>query len=133
MVGQIQKVLFLYLPLVAAASLLAGGIVSASLMLVSVNERIAEIGLRRAIGARAEDIRLQFLFETAATTLAGGLLGLVRGNIGADYGAARMHLEETTFWTAAMIGITASILIGLLSGVIPAMRAARLHPAEALR
>ena len=61
MVGQVQRVLFLYLPLVAAVSLVAGGIVSTSLMLASVNERTAEIGLRRAVGARAEDIRLQFL------------------------------------------------------------------------
>jgi len=133
MVGQVQRVLFLYLPLVAAVSLVAGGIVSTSLMLASVNERTAEIGLRRAVGARAEDIRLQFLFEAAATTVAGGIAGIALGYAGARLGASRMHLGDITPWTAALIGLSASTVVGVAAGLLPALRAARLHPTEALR
>jgi putative ABC transport system permease protein len=133
MVGQVQRVLFFYLPLVAAIALIVGGIVSATLMLASVNERVAEIGLRRAIGARSQDIRLQFLLETAITMLAGGVGGVAFGYLVAILGANRMHLEGLTPWMAALLGVFASSLIGLLAGVLPALRAASLHPAEALR
>src|SRR5215469_5615709 len=133
MVGQVQRVLFFYLPLVAAIALVVGGVVSASLMLVSVNERVPEIGLRRAIGARSQDIRLQFLLETTITMLAGGLGGVVFGYAVAQLGASRMHLDGVNPWMAALLGVIASSLVGLLAGVLPALRAARLHPAEALR
>jgi putative ABC transport system permease protein len=133
MVGQVQRVLFFYLPLVAAIALVVGGIVSASLMLVSVNERVAEIGLRRAIGARTQDIRLQFILETTITMLAGGIGGVAFGYAVAEFGASRMHLDGWNPWMAALLGVIASSLVGLLAGVLPAVRAARLHPAEALR
>src|SRR5262249_20760883 len=109
------------------------GIVGAALMLSSVNERIAEIGLRRAIGARPEDIRLQFATETAVTILAGGLGGLVLGYAGAQAVAARMQLGDSFSWEAVVIGIVASALTGVLAGVLPARRAAQLHPVDALR
>ena len=133
MVGEVQKVLFFYLPLAASISLIVGGIVSASLMLSSVNERVAEIGLRRAIGARTQDIRLQFILETTMTMLAGGLGGVVFGYVVAQLGANRMHLDGVNPWLAALFGVFASSVVGLLAGVVPALRAARLHPAEALR
>src|SRR5262249_627690 len=78
----IQRVLLLFVPLVAGIVLLVAGIVAATVMLSSVNERIGEIGLRRAIGARPEDIRLQFATETAVTILAGGVGGLRLGDAG---------------------------------------------------
>lgn len=133
MVGKVQRVLFFYLPLAASIALIVGGIVSASLMLASVNERVAEIGLRRAIGARTQDIRLQFILETTMTMLAGGLGGVLLGYVVAQLGANRMHLEGVNPWLAALLGVFASSLIGLLAGVMPALRAARLNPAEALR
>ena len=133
MVGMVQRVISFYLPLVAAIALLVGGIVSASLMLTSVNERAAEIGLRRAIGARPEDIRLQFLLETTITILAGGLGGITLGWLVAELGANRMHLGAVSPWIAALVGIAASGVVGSIAGVLPALRAARLHPAEALR
>jgi len=133
MVGQVQRVLFFYLPMVAAIALVVSGVVSASLMLASVNERVAEIGLRRAMGARSQDIRLQFLLETAITILAGGVGGVVFGYAVAQLGASRMHLDGVNPWMAALLGVIASSLVGLLAGVLPALRAARLHPAEALR
>ena len=133
MVGTVQRVISLYLPLVAAIALVVGGIVSASLMLASVNERVAEIGLRRAIGARPEDIRLQFLLETTITILAGGLGGIALGWLVAELGANRMRLGAVSPWRAALVGIVASGVVGSIAGVLPALRAARLHPAEALR
>lgn len=132
-IGSIKKVLFLYLPLVAGIFLVVGGFVAASLMLVSVNERVGEIGLRRAVGAQPGDIRLQFLIETAATTLAGGLAGVALGYLGARLGANKMHLQNILVWNAAFLGIAASTLTGLLAGLVPALRAARLNPADALR
>jgi putative ABC transport system permease protein len=132
-IGEIQRVMFLYLPLVALVSLLVGGIVSASLMLASINERIGEIGLRRAVGAAAADIRLQFLLETAATIVIGGLVGIAFGYAVAELAANRMHLGSANPWLAAALGLLASSLVGLLAGILPAVRAAHLQPAEALR
>jgi putative ABC transport system permease protein len=133
MMASIERVLSLYLPMVAAVSLLVGGIVSATLMLASVSERAAEIGLRRAVGAPTEDIRLQFLVETAATTLAGGVGGIVVGYALARIGATRMHLDGVAPWSAALLGMGASIFVGLAAGLLPARRAARLSPIDALR
>jgi putative ABC transport system permease protein len=133
MMAGIERVLSLYLPMVAAISLVVGGIVSASLMIASVSERASEIGLRRAVGARAEDIRLQFLVETVATTLAGGVGGIVLGFALARMGAVRMHLDGVAPWSAALLGIAASCLVGFASGLLPARRAARMSPVDALR
>jgi putative ABC transport system permease protein len=133
MVAQVQKVLFLYLPLVAGVALVVGALVSAILMLVSVNARTGEIGLRRAVGAGIGDIRLQFLVESAATTIAGGALGIALGYAAARTAASRMHLGEVELITTSLFGIAASTAVGLLAGTIPAMRAARLHPVDALR
>jgi putative ABC transport system permease protein len=132
-VSQIQRVMFFYLPLVAAISLVVSGIVSASLMLSSINDRIGEIGLRRAVGAGSADIRVQFLLETATTIVLGGLGGIAFGYVVAEIAASRMHLGTANPWIAAALGIFASSLVGLLAGVLPALRAARLEPAEALR
>jgi putative ABC transport system permease protein len=133
MMASVERVLTLYLPMVAASSLLVGGIVTASLMLASVNGRAAEIGLRRAVGARTEDIRLQFLVETAATTLSGGVGGIVLGYALARMAADKMHLDGVAPWSAALMGIAASIVVGLAAGMFPARRAARMSPVDALR
>jgi putative ABC transport system permease protein len=131
--ASIKRILSLYLPMVAAISLLAGGIVSATLMVASVNERAAEIGLRRAVGARTEDIRLQFLVETTATTLAGGVAGVLFGYVLAHMGATHMHLGTVSPWGAALLGIVSSVVVGLAAGLLPARRAARMSPVDALR
>jgi putative ABC transport system permease protein len=133
MIAWVRRVLFLFVPLVAAIVLLVAGIVAATLMLSSVNDRVAEIGLRRAIGARPEDIRLQFATETAVTILSGGIGGLLLGYVGGWFVAIRMELGETFSWEAVLVGLVASAITGLLAGVLPARRAAQLHPADALR
>ena len=131
--AMIRRVFYLYVPLVASVALLVGGIVSATLMLSSIHARVAEIGLRRAIGARPEDIRLQFLIETAVTTIGGGVAGILVGYIGAAVIATRMQLGDTFSWRAVLVGLAASAITGLLAGVVPARRAAQLQPVDALR
>ena len=132
-VAFIRRVLRLYVPLAAAVVLLVAGIVAATLMLSSVNERVGEIGLRRAIGARPEDIRLQFATETAVSVLTGGLGGLLLGYVAARFAATRLQLGVAFSWEAVLIGLVGSAIAGLLAGVLPAQRAARLQPADALR
>ncbi len=132
-VAQVRRVLFLYLPLVAGIALVAGGTVAAALMLGSVAARVPESGLRRAVGARPRDIRLQFLVETAATALAGGALGALVGVGFAWYVAARMGLSVGLAPGAVLLGLALAAAVGLLAGVLPARRAARLEPAVALR
>jgi len=133
MVGKVERVLFVFLPLVAAVSLLVGCVVAASLMLASLSARVGEIGLRRAVGARPWDIQLQFLLETAVTSLGGGVLGLVAGSIIAEVVARRFTLGGVFSWKAILLGLAAATLTGLLAGVAPARRAAKLAPADALR
>ena len=132
-VRTVQRVLFLYLPLVAGISLLAGGAVAATLMLTSVNARVGEIGLRRAVGARPRDIRLQFLAETAVTAIGGGMLGVALGTGLALYAAGRLGLGVNVSAAAVLLGLALAGATGLLAGVVPARRAARLEPAAALR
>lgn len=132
-VRRVQRALFLYLPLVAGISLLASGAVAATLMLSSVNARVGEIGLRRAVGARPRDIRLQFLLETAVTAVGGGLVGAALGSGLAVYLAGRMNFGISVSPAAMALGIALAAVTGLLSGVIPARRAALLEPAVALR
>jgi putative ABC transport system permease protein len=133
MVGRIEKVLFLYLPLVAAISLLAGAALAAAVMLASVSARTAEIGLRRAVGARPADIRLQFLLETGVTALGGGVLGALLGTAAALVVAAHLGLGLVVSPSAVALGLLLSAVTGLLAGVLPARRAALLDPARALR
>ena len=133
MTGKVRRVLFLFLPLVAGVSLLAGAAVSAALMLSSVSARVSEIGIRRAVGARPEDVRLQFLLESTAAALTGGLAGIALGGMLAQLAARRMALGDVLSWRAALLGLVVSCLVGLAAGVLPARRAAALPPAEALR
>ncbi|HEY6554352.1 MAG TPA: ABC transporter permease, partial [Vicinamibacteria bacterium] len=102
-------------------------------MLSSVNERVGEIGLRRAVGAKPRDIRLQFLMETAVTALGGGFLGAVLGSGLAVYLASRMNFGVAVSPSAVALGLVLAAVTGLLAGVVPARRAALLEPAVALR
>jgi putative ABC transport system permease protein len=85
------------------------------------------------VGARPSDIQLQFLLETAVTSLGGGVLGLAAGLSLAQWAANRFTLGNVFSWQAILLGLGASALTGLLAGVAPARRAARLEPADALR
>ncbi|MEO6528696.1 MAG: ABC transporter permease [Gemmatimonadaceae bacterium] len=133
MVAMVRRVLLLYVPLVSGVVLIVGGIVAATLMLGSVNERVGEIGLRRAVGAMPTDIRRQFAVETAVTIVAGGVAGIAIGYLGVYIAATHFGLGSIFSWSAVLVSITASAMTGWLAGVLPARRAAALNPADALR
>jgi putative ABC transport system permease protein len=133
MIESALRVFNLFLPILAGLSLLVGGVVVANLMLISVSERTAEIGLRRAVGARSKDIQFQFLLETVIITLAGGCVGILAGVGGVRAMAAMMNVPVAVPMIALVLGIVVPSLVGLAAGVIPARRAAALEPVEALR
>jgi putative ABC transport system permease protein len=133
MIGSSNRVFTVFLPLIAALAIVVGGIVVANLMFMTVHERRAEIGLRKAIGARTEDIRLQFLIEAAAVTGLAGLLALVAG-----VGVLKVlgHIQGTPSsmqWETALLGLGIAVLVGIAAGVAPARRAAALDPVLTLR
>ena len=124
---------------VAGISLFVGGIGIMNVMLASINERIREIGVRKAVGARGSDLFLQFLAEAAVVSVVGGLLGLLvsTGIVGLMNFILTQALPTgavaTLDWAIMAQGLAFSVVIGLVAGVYPALRAARLDPIEALR
>jgi putative ABC transport system permease protein len=133
MVGSINRVFTLFLPLVAGISLLIGGIVVANLMLMGVNERRGEIGLRKAVGARARDIWVQFLLESSLVTVSGSLLALAVAAGVLALIARGMEIPSIMPWEAATLGLGAAVVVGLIAGVAPARRASQLDSATTLR
>jgi putative ABC transport system permease protein len=133
LIGGIYDILTALLVVIAAISLIVGGIGVMNIMLVSVTERTREIGIRMAIGARAGDIQIQFLVEAVVLSLLGGLVGIVLG-LGVTFGVTRF-LEWD--FTVNQIALVASALvsggIGVGFGFFPARRAALLDPMTALR
>ena len=110
-----------------------------NVMLASINERIREIGVRKAVGARGADLFLQFLAEAAVISLLGGMLGLaVSMGIVGIMNYVLMQAVPTGVvakfdWLIMLQGLSFSVVVGLVAGVYPALRAARLDPIEALR
>jgi len=131
--NSITGTLTLALSALAAISLLVGGIGVMNIMLVSVTERVREIGLRKALGATPGAIRNQFLLEAVALALVGGILGIAAG-----YGAGALlskviNMSVSMSFTASLMALGVSALVGIIAGVYPASRAARLAPIDALR
>jgi putative ABC transport system permease protein len=118
---------------VAAISLVVGGIVVMNIMLVSVTERTKEIGIRKAIGARRKDILQQFLIEAVAVSAIGGAIGVVTGFGLAYVLSFLMGFPLLISVTSAVLGVGVSSIVGIISGLWPAWRAAKLDPIEALR
>lgn len=123
----------LYLPLLAFVALLVGSIVVVNLMLISVNERVKEIGLRKAVGARSSDIAVQFLIEASSVTIVSGAAGIVIGILLLTQIVKFMNLPFTISWSAVLICSIVSIIIGIAAGYFPAKKAAGLSPIESLR
>jgi putative ABC transport system permease protein len=118
---------------IAAISLIVGGIGVMNIMLVSVTERIREIGLRKALGATPRVIRRQFLIEASVLGILGGILGVVGGILGVVYLPGLIGDRISTSPTAAVGALVIALAIGVLFGVYPASRAASLAPIDALR
>ena len=118
---------------IASISLLVGGIGVMNIMLVSVTERTAEIGLKKAIGAKKKRILLQFLTEYAVLTSLGGIIGVVSGIIMAQLISGMMQIPVAISVPAIAIAVIFSTLIGVVFGMLPAYQAANLNPIEALR
>jgi putative ABC transport system permease protein len=116
---------------IAAISLVVGGIGVMNIMLVSVTERTKEIGLRKALGARRKDILSQFLFEAIILCVAGGIIGIILG-LGASYIISKFFISEVTPWSI-FLAFAFSVAVGIIFGMMPAIRASRLSPIEALR
>ncbi len=130
-VNGILNVLTLGLGGIAAISLLVGGIGIMNIMLVSVTERTREIGLRKAIGATPNLIMLQFLIEAILLSVIGGLIGLVLAYVGSLL--IKPYFPAQVTWQAVILAFGVSTVVGLIFGVMPAKRAAKLSPIEALR
>jgi putative ABC transport system permease protein len=130
----LTAILTAFLGLIAAVSLLVGGIGIMNIMLVSVTERTREIGIRKAVGAKRRDILVQFLMEAMILSLIGGLVGIAIG-VSGTVGVSRMVEDMTLQLTASTVLLATgfSTVVGLFFGIYPAVRASRLNPIDALR
>ncbi len=129
----VTQTLTILLASVAAISLLVGGIGVMNIMLVSVTERTSEIGLRKALGATPADLFRQFVIEAGTLTAVGGLLGVATG-LAAGYVVPRAaNIAVTITPLPVLVAVSVAVAVGLIFGVYPALRAARLAPIDALR
>jgi putative ABC transport system permease protein len=125
----------LFLGLVSLISLVVGGIVVMNIMLISVGERVTEIGLRRAVGARKNDIRNQFLIESSLITLMGGIIGVLVGLVISVLlpVLSKGKMPAMLSWEPFVLGFIFSVLVGILAGLHPAKKAAEMDPVIALK
>jgi putative ABC transport system permease protein len=130
--GKVTGVMYVALPSLVGVSLIVGAVVMMNIMLVSVAERTREIGLRKSLGARSQDILFQFLVETCVVSGVGGVVGIVLGIVLAALVAAFSPLPTRVPGWAVGTGVLLAVGVGLAAGVYPAYRAARLNPIAAL-
>jgi putative ABC transport system permease protein len=131
--GEASKTLTTLLASIAAVSLLVGGIGIMNIMLVSVTERTREIGIRIAIGARKRDIRYQFLIEAVTIALIGGIIGIMMG-VGASFALAKFATWNTAISpNSIFLSFFFALLVGVVFGLFPAVKASNLNPIESLR
>jgi macrolide transport system ATP-binding/permease protein len=130
---EMTNTISLFLGIVGAISLLVGGVGIMNIMFVSVTERTREIGLRKAIGAKRRDIMTQFIIESVLMTFLGGIIGIIFGIV------ISTLMAVLAKWTivvsiVSVIGVTLfSVMVGVISGIMPALKAAELNPIDALR
>jgi len=130
-ISSITNVLSLALGGIAGISLLVGGIGVANIMLVSVTERTREIGLRKALGAKRNDILKQFLIEAVTLSVTGGVIGIMLGML-VSVIIAILLVSTVTIWSVAL-AFGFSVAVGVIFGMAPAIRASKLNPIDALR
>jgi putative ABC transport system permease protein len=131
--GQLSGAFFGVTILIASISLVVGGIVIMNIMLVSVTERTREIGLRKSLGARQSDIRLQFMIESSTIAAIGGIWGVILGILLAKIVTWTTALPSSVQPWSVLAGLFVAIAVGLFFGIYPAAKAARLDPVVALR
>ena len=129
----LTRVLFSVIPAVVGIGIVVGGIVIMNIMLMAVTERTREIGIRKAVGATARDIQRQFLAESVALSALGGIAGVASGWGFAVLIAALSPLPARVTWWSVLLAVALGAGVGVLFGVYPASRAARLDPITALR
>lgn len=127
-----QDLLNLVFISISAISLVVGGIGVMNIMLANIMERISEIGLRRALGAKKADIRNQFIGESMTTCFVGGGLGIILGYCGTFLASFLLDIPVVFSWGAVLVSTILSTLIGLGFGLFPAIKAAKINPIEAL-
>jgi len=127
-----SRSMVLMLALIAGISLFVSGIVIMNIMLVSVAERKAEIGVRRAVGARKRDIMVQFVLESVFIAMVGGVLGLALGQVVSQALTAFLGLPTAPSVIAVVLAMSFASAVGLIFGIFPARRAAQLSPVEAV-
>jgi putative ABC transport system permease protein len=133
LMGQLTSAFFAVMIALSGVALMVGGIGVMAIMMVSVTDRTREIGLRLAVGARRREILWQFLVEAATLTLMGGLLGIAFGLLAGEVIKRVIALEARVPLWSAVVAALVSVGIGLVFGMYPANRAARMDPVEALR
>jgi ABC-type antimicrobial peptide transport system permease subunit len=132
--NQLTGAMFLLTGIISSIGLLVGGIGVMNIMLISVTERTSEIGVRKAIGARKSDIRVQFLLEAVVVTLAGGIIGiLIGGMIATGIRLLMPSIPATVSLLWVCLGVAMSVSVGIFFGYYPATRAANLDPIVCLR
>jgi putative ABC transport system permease protein len=132
MLGNIMTYIGLVLVVISSIGLMVGGIGVMNIMLISVTERTREVGVRMALGARRNDIMQQFLIEAATLTGAGGMIGIFLGLLAAKGVAALIRFPYSVPLIWIVIAFVFSASIGLIFGLYPANRAARMDPIKAL-
>ena len=131
--GSITDVFFLIMLILASVALMVGGIGVMAIMMVSVTARTREIGIRKALGATRRDILLQFLIEASTLTGIGGLLGVLIGLVAGRAVTMLMNVPADAPLLQTVLALGVSVAIGLVFGVLPARRASKLDPIDALR
>jgi putative ABC transport system permease protein len=130
---QVSRAVFLALVVISSIALMVGGIGVMAIMMISVTERTREIGVRKALGARQREILFQFLAEAVVLTSVGGVLGIIGGSAIGMTVALTTGFPVSLPWWSFALGLGFSAATGIFFGMVPAFRAARLDPIEALR
>jgi putative ABC transport system permease protein len=131
--NQTTSIMTMLLGGIASVSLIVGGIGIMNIMLVSVTERTREIGVRMAVGATEDDVQRQFLVEAVVLSSLGGIMGITIGLVVSILGAKALDVPFIPNVNIAVISFVFSGMVGVLFGFVPARKAARLDPIEALR